>query len=166
MGAERTAIAEGIRAFCARHPQWILFDEPGNALFEVASGKRLPLPLTEVVSATERENAQTRRPYLLIGFGDGKEIALADVGVAFPPVVPNVPQTPELPGVVCLQDFRLVLDQLQHQALDHPEQKLQRATLDLMVFALAILEGARRIGFDVSEEERLLEQTLTELEKR
>jgi len=166
MGTERTAIAEGIRAFCARHPQWVLFDEPGGVLLEVASGKRLPLPMTEVVSATERENRETHRPYLLIAFGDGKEIALADVGVAFPPVVPNVLQAPELPGVVCLQDFRLVLDQLQHQAVDHPEQKLARSTLDMMVFALAILEGARRIGFDISEEERVLEKVLAELEKR
>ena len=119
-----------------------------------------------MVAAEERENGQTHRPYLMLRFGDGHEIALADIGVAFPPVAPAVPQAPALPPVVCLQDFRAVYAQLQHQAIDHPEQKLDRSVLDAMVLGLGILEGARRVGFDISEEERALEAVLSELEKR
>ena len=162
----RPALVQTLRAFCERHPGWALFDEPTGELLEIASGKRLRLPVRELVAAEERVNAVTRRPYLVLRFGDGHELALADIGLAFPPVAPAVPQAPQLPPVVCFQDFRAALAQLQHQAAAHRDQKLDRAVLDLMVLALGILEGARRVGFDVSDEERALEAVLSELEKR
>jgi hypothetical protein len=120
----------------------------------------------DVVGAEDRVNAESRVPYLMVRFGDGMEIALADIGVAFAPVAPPVPQAPLLPPVVCLQDFRAVFAQLQHQALEHPDQKPTRSTLDMMVLALGILEGARRVGFEISGEERALDEVLTALEKR
>ena len=166
MTADRSAHVQTLRAFCAKHPGWALFDEPTGELLEISTGKRLRLPLADLVAAEERENSQTHRSYLTLRFGDGHEIAVADIGVAFPPVAPAVHQAPQLPPVVCLQDFRSAHAQLHHQAVDHPEQKLERATLDVMVLALGILEGARRVGFDISQEERALEAVLSELEKR
>ena len=166
MTVERSSLVQTLRAFCAGHPGWALLDEPSGELLEVASGKRLRLALAELVAAEVRENPQTRQPYLMLGFGDGHEIAIADIGIAFAPVAPAVPQAPELPPVVCLRDFRAAYAQLHHQAVEHPEQKLDRTLLDVMVLALGILEGARRVGFDVSEEERALEAVLTELERR
>lgn len=166
MSDDRAANVQTLRAFCARHPTWVLFDETGPALHEIASGKRLPLPLRELVSVAERQNLQTGQPYLLLELGDGRELALAEMGVAFPPIAPQVPQAPPLPPVVCLKDFAAVLAQLQHLAFEHPEEKLDRTGLDLMVLGLGILQGARHLGFDIGEEERALDAVLTALEKR
>lgn len=166
MTADRTAALQVLRAFCQRHPSWVLFDEPTCTLLEVASGKRLALLAKELTEVLERVNAETNEPYLLVEFGDGRELALGSMGVAFPPVAPDVPQAPPLPPVVCLADFGAVFGQLQHVAVAHRDQKLDRTGLDMMMLALGILDGARRVGFDVGEEERALEAVLTELERR
>ena len=166
MSGESSATTARLRAFCQRHPTWVAFHEPTAKLLEIGSGKRLGLSLKELVAAEERTNAESGMPYLMLRFGDGSEVALAEMGVAFPPVAPNVPQAPELPPVVCLKDFRAVLAHLQHQAVAHREEKLDRSSLDLVVLALGILEGARAVGFEVSEEERALDEVLGGLEKR
>ncbi len=167
MTADRSSLVQTLRAFCARHPSWALFDEPSGELWEVASGKRLRLDLATLVAAEERTNTQTGAPYLMLGFGDGHEIAVADLGIAFPAATPAaLPQAPTLPPVVCLQDYRAAHAQLRHYVVDHPGERPDRSVLDLMALALGILEGARVAGFDVSSEERELDAVLTELEKR
>ncbi len=163
---DRSAILQTIRAFCEHHPTWVLFDELARTLLEVGSGKRLPLPAHELTEAVERQNTTMEEPYLLVELGDGREVALSSMGFAFAPISPNVPQAPPIPPVVCLADFRTIQEKLRHQAFDHPEEKLSRTVLDLMVLALGILEGARHIGLDISHEERQLEAVLGELEKR
>jgi hypothetical protein len=126
----------------------------------------LPVPLREVVEISERANAVRGEPYLLVELGDGRQFALADIGVAFPPVMPNVPQAPEMPQVVCLRDFHTVHGQLEHMIYAHPEERPPREALDMVALALAILEGARHIGYDISDEERALEALLSEIERR
>jgi hypothetical protein len=166
MAGDRAALLQSIRAFCARHPTWVLFDEPSVALFEPATAKALSLKVSELQAVVERQNAQTGEPYLLLELGDGRELALCQAGIAFPPLAPSVPQAPELPQVVCLKDFAAAYAQLRHQALDHPDYRLDHTGLDLMVLALGILGGARRAGFEVTQEERELEAVLDVLEKR
>ena len=166
MTGDRSALVQTLRAFCAKHPTWALFDEPTGDLFEIASGKKLHLHLPDLVAAEERVNSESGGQYLTLGFADGHEIALADIGVAFPAVRPAVPHAPTLPPVVCMQDFRAAYAQLRHHVVDHPDEKPDRSVLDLMVMALAILEGARQVGFDISGEERELDTLLSELEKR
>ncbi|MGC4116238.1 MAG: hypothetical protein QM765_17000 [Myxococcales bacterium] len=165
--SDRSALVQTLRAFCARRPTWALYDEQSGDSLEIASGKRLHVPVTDLVTVEERPNSQTGMPYLLLGFGDGREIAIADIGIAFPAVTPSgVPQAPTLPPVVCFQDYRAAYAQLRHHVDDHPDEKPDRSVLDLMMLALGILEGARVAGFDISREERELEAVLTELEKR
>ena len=166
MQGDRAALVQSLRAFCASHPGWALFDEPSATLFEPASGKALALPVQGLVAVEERANVVSGAPYMFVELGDGRQLALCEAGVAFPPAPPPLPQAPQLPPVVCLADYRVVLAQLRHQALDHPEAKMERAVVDLMAAALGILEGARRAGFEISQEERELEAVLSELEKR
>ncbi|HEY3450442.1 MAG TPA: hypothetical protein VGK67_29070 [Myxococcales bacterium] len=166
MTVDRSALVQTLRAFCARHPSWALFDEPTGDLLEIASGKRLQIRLSELVAVEERPNSQSGVPYLMLGFGDGHEIAIADIGIAFAAVTPAVPHAPTLPPVVCMQDFLAAYAQLRHHVVDHPDEKPDRSVLDLMVLALGILEGARVAGFDISREERELDAVLSELEKR
>jgi hypothetical protein len=164
MPNERAANLAGIGAFCRAHPTWVLFDEAAGELFEVATGKRLRLPVAGASEVLERTNAQTGRPYLLVELEDGREFALCDAGIAFAPVRPG--GGPELPSVVCLKDFGTVRDRVAHQLFGHRDEKPGRETLDAVMLALGILEGARRVGFDISVEERDLELLLTELERR
>lgn len=167
MPGDRAALVQTIRAFCSRHPSWALFDEPSGDLHEIASGKRLNLHVEGLVAAELRTNKETGGEYLMLGFGDGHEIAVADIGVAFPAVAPKAfPQAPTLPPVVCWQDYRAAYARLNHYVVDHPDQKPDRSVMDLMILALGILEGARVAGFDISKEERELDAVLTELEKR
>jgi hypothetical protein len=50
--------------------------------------------------------------------------------------------------------------------VDHPSDPVTRDHLDLFLFLLAIVDGARAVGFDVSREERRLERILGEIEAR
>lgn len=163
---DRAGATAALRAFCAAHPAWALFDEAGEMLYDVGAGRGLRLPLGEVVGVAERLNAQTGRPYLVVVLGGGGQLALADAGIAFPPLAQPIPQAPPMPPVVCLGDFAAALGRLRHQVFGHPDQKPDRTTLDLVALCLGILGGARQVGFDVAVEERALEPVLEELEKR
>ncbi len=166
MGQDRSQMVAAVRAYCAAHPRWVLFDEPTQTLLEVATGKSLLLPAAEMTQAVARTNSQTGHPYLLIELGDGRELALCDAGIAFPPVAPAVPQAPEMPPVTCLSDFAQLTSHLSHLLYGHPDDKPGRETLDIVAVCLGILDGARRVGFDISREEKQLDQLLEELEKR
>ncbi len=166
MTFDASANTRAIAAFCTAHPTWVLLDEESGTLLEVATGKRLRIPLGEVAEAVCRTNAQTQAPYLLLQLADQRELALCDAGIAFPPVAPGGPGGPELPAVVCLKDFRTVRDAIAHALFGHRDEKPGRDAVEAVMLALAILEGARRVGFDVGEEERELDLLLTELERR
>ncbi len=162
--ADRAALRARIERFAREHPGSVLFD--GERLLDVPSGKTLPLDLGHVSSAEERRDLDTGRPYLALTREDGTEVALADQGIAFPPVTAGTGPLEGLPHAVCLRDLQGAEGRLTHFLLGHPGEKPERAHVSLFLFCLAVVDGARAAGFEVSREERRLEALLNELEAR
>lgn len=161
---DRPAIRTAIERFVAARPASVLWD--GERLLDVASGRSLPLDLTRVARADERTDKDSGRPYLALLRDDGSEIALADAGVAFPPVTASSGPLDGLPRAVCLRDLAAAEARLTHFLLDHPGEPPERAHVAQFLFCLAVVDGARAAGFEVSAEERRLEAILNELEAR
>ncbi len=155
-----------IRSYCAKQPGSVLFDEPGESLMDVFSGKTLPLDLKDLVSVEQRTKAVTGEAYLVLSYVDGRQIALADVGIAFVPDTGSTGELPDLPQVVCFRDYATLLGRLKHELFDHADREPTRETVALLMSCLAIVDGARRAGFPVSREEKELAAHLAELEKR
>ena len=152
---------------CARErPQALAWDGDAGLLLDVASGKVLALDWARVAAASEQRDADTGRPYLLVELGDGGALALADQGIAFAPSAAATGPLPGLPRAVCLRDLAAAEGRLTHFLLDHPGEPPERAHLDTFCFCLAVVDGARAVGFDVGPEERRLERILNELEAR
>ena len=152
-----------IRAFCERPPRAVLFDEPAGQLFDVFSAKTLKLP--RLAAAEDLKDPVTGATYLRLST-DGPQLALTQAGIAFPPAFHNTGALEGLPGAVSFRDYRTLLDQLKHQLYGHPDVAPTRDTLKLILSCIAILDGARAAGFDVSREEPELETHLAELERR
>jgi hypothetical protein len=161
--AEQLAL---LRAHCARPPQTVLYDEPGDSLFDVFSAKSLPLRSAELSGVSERHDAQTGAAYLALTYGDGHELALTAAGVAFAPDYRNSGELPGLPAAVCFRDFRGLLDRVKHELYGHPDVPPSRETLLTLMRCIAILDGANTVGFDISKEAPELETHLVELERR
>jgi hypothetical protein len=162
----RTAQLDAIRSFCAQPPAAVLFDEPGESLLDVFSGKEVPLALKSLVSVQQRAKKGTDVPYLVLTYDDGREMALADVGIAFAPDLRDVGALDDIPAVVCFRDYATLVGRLKHELFGHADREPTRGTTVLLMTCLAILDGARKTGFDVGREERELEAYLVELEKR
>lgn len=164
-GAEdRAALRAAVERFTREHPGAVLFD--GERLLDVPAGKTLPLDLGRIAAAEERRDRDTGRPYLALALEDGGELALAAQGIAFPPGTASTGPLEGLPAAVCLADLAGAEGRLTHFLLDHPDEPPERAHVGLFLFCLAVVEGARRVGFDVSAEERRLERILNEIEAR
>jgi len=163
---DRTAQRAALESFARERPAAILYDPEAPALYDVFSGKALPLEWRRVARVAEARNAETGAPYLAVLRDDGRQVLLADVGLAFAPSTASTGPLPGLPPVVCFRDFAATEGRLAHYLLDHPEDPVTRSHLDLFAFLLAVLDGARDVGFDVSREERRLEALLAEIEAR
>lgn len=161
---DRAALRARIEAFVRARPGSVLYD--GERLLDVPSAKTLPLALGAIASVEERRDEDTGRPYLALARDDGIEIALADQGIAFPPVTGATGPLEGLPRAVCFRDLGGAEARLLHFLLDHPGEAPERAHVALFLFCLAVVDGARAIGFDVAAEERRLERILNELEAR
>ena len=165
---------EAIDQAKARVRQWIqshrhaaLYDEESGALLDVASGRSLRLSWGEVKAFEEKIHPETKDGYLVLLFEDGSQIALVDPGgVAFRPSTINTGPLPDLPPVVCLKDFSTLEGRIEHYLYVHPDEPPPKECLDLVTICLAILDGARTIGFDVGDLEEKLEQSLREIERR
>jgi len=144
----------------------VLYDRERELLLDVFSGKALPADWPRVESLHERQNTETGRPYLLVGRDDGRQLVLADVGIAFAPLTAASGPLPDLPTVVCFRDLAGAEGRLTHFLLDHPDEEPGPSQVALFLFCLAVVDGARAVGFDVSSEERRLERILGELEAR
>jgi hypothetical protein len=155
-----------IRSFCSRSGGAVLFDEPGQKLLDVYAGKPLPLAVDQLVGVEQKRRRSTGEPYLVLRYEDGRELALADVGIAFVPDVRNTGKLEPLPDVVCFRDYATLRDRLKHELFGHPDLKPTQQTVGLVMACIAILDGARAQGFDVGPEEKDLEPYLAELEKR
>ncbi len=163
---DRAAERARVERFARERPGSVLCDATTGALFDVFSGKALPLDWTRVAAVEERTDAQSGRLYLAIRREDGAEIALADAGIAFAPVTAATGPLPGLPRAVCFRDLAAAEARLGHFLVDHPGEPPSRAHLDLLFFCLAAVDGARAAGFDVAPEERRLERLLGEIEAR
>ena len=163
---DRSAQRALVERFAREHPGSVLHDAASSTLLDVASGKALPLDWRGVAAVEERLDQGTRRPYLAIRRDDGTEFALSDAGIAFAPATAATGPLEGLPRAVCLRDLAAAEARLAHFLLDHPGEPASREHVSLFLFCLAVVDGARAIGLEVSAEERRLERMLGELEAR
>lgn len=164
--ADRAAQRALLERFVKARPMALALDPDAGLLLDVAAGKVLALDWGRVAAVSEEVDADRRRPYLLVTLGDGGAFALADQGIAFAPSTRSSGPLPGLPAAVCLRDLAAAEARLTHFLLDHPGEAPERGHLDTFMFCLAVLDGARDVGFDVGPEERRLERILNELEAR
>jgi hypothetical protein len=163
---DRAAQRTLLERFVRDRPAALALDPDAGLLLDVATGKVLALDWTRIASISEAVDADSRRPYLLIGLGDGGALALADQGIAFAPSTRSSGPLPGLPAAVCLRDLAAAEGRLTHFLVDHPGERPERALLDAFMFCLAVVDGARDAGFDMGPEERRLDRILGELEAR
>jgi len=104
---------------------------------------------------------------LVLLFDDGTQIALVDPGgVAFAPSTVNSGPVENLPAVVCLRDLLMFKQRVDHYLFEHADDAPPRECLNLIMICIAILDGARAVGFDVGDLEGELEKSLDEVERR
>ncbi|MBM4263899.1 MAG: hypothetical protein FJ143_18500 [Deltaproteobacteria bacterium] len=156
-----------VRQWAETHRQAVSYDVESAILLDVASGKRLQISWRDLSAFEEKMHAESREPYLVLLFAEGTQIALVDPGgIAFAPVVKNSGPVAGLPAVVCLRDFHTLRQRVDHYLYDHPDAAPPRECLDMIMICIAILDGARAVGFDVGDLEGELEKSLNEVEKR
>lgn len=163
---ERSAKLSLIAAHCRRPPHVVLFDETGETLFDVKAVKTLPVRADALRTVAEERDEVTGQRWLRLTYEDGHELALSAAGIAFAPDSTNAGPQPELPSAVCFADLHLLEQRIRHPLEAHPDEKPSREVVRLVMCCIAIIDGARRAGFDVSREERALEGLLAEVEKR
>jgi hypothetical protein len=96
-------------------------------------------------------------------FQDGRQVALADVGFAFAPSTASTGPLPDLPQTFCFRDFRHLSQGIEAILA---EEGREREALSAVLLAIALLDGARIVGFEVGREERTLMGLLRRLEER
>lgn len=161
----RTQALAVIRAHAQARPHAVLFDEPAKQLFDVPSAKLYPLEVAELARVEQRNDKDTKAPYVLLVFTDGRQVALTDAGIGFAPEFRNTGAL-QLPQVVCFRDFLGLLNRLKHDLYGHADREPTRDTVSLLMMCIAIVDGARLAGFDVAREEKELDTHLQELERR
>jgi hypothetical protein len=162
-----TKAREAVESFLRANP-WsfaLVPDDDGHGarIVEAGTSKILRVRWDELVDAVLKENPTRPAPYLVLVFGDGRQIALADVGFAFAPSTVNTGPLPDLPATFCFRDFRHVSTGVQALLA---EEGREREALSAVLLGIALLDGARAVGLDVSREERELESLLRQLEDR
>jgi hypothetical protein len=114
----------------------------------------------------ERRNSRTGHPYLVLAREDGLQLVIADVGLAFAPSTAASGSVPDLPPVVCFRDLSTAEARLSHFLEGHPDEPAGPEHVALFLLCVAVLDGARAVGFDVGPEEARLERLLAGLEAR
>lgn len=158
---------EKVRLWAAVHGHALLYDDENSTLLDVASQKLVKISWRDVTAFEEKIHPETGDRYLVLLFENGRQIALVDPGgVAFAPSTENSGPVPDLPAVVCLRDFFMLKQRIDHYLYDHPEDPPPRECLDAILVCIATLDGARAVGFDVGDLEGELEKCLNEVERR
>ena len=156
-----------VQAWAEKHREAVLYDDESSQLLDVASGKSVRIPWSALKAFEEKVHPETKDNYLVLLFENDTQIALVDPGgVAFAPSTENTGPLQDLPPVVCLRDFHTLKQRVDHYLYDHPEEPPPRETLNLIMICIATLDGARVVGFDVSDLEGELEKSLNEVERR
>lgn len=167
MAYDSDTAREEVRRWAAAHRQSVLYDDDTATLLDVSSGKPIRVSWPEVRALERKAHPETGDPYLVLLFEDGTQIALVDPGgVAFAPSTINSGPVSNLPAVVCLRDFLLLRGRIDHYLHEHPDEPPPRESADMIMMCIAILDGARGVGFDVGDLEGELESSLNELERR
>ena len=164
--AEPAEKAERIRRWCAAHPGTVLFDPGSATVHDVFSGKSLRIDLGAVAGIEERQNREAGGTYLVVSFEDGLALVLAAPGLAFAPDPVHTGPLASLPEAVCLRDFAAVSGKLRHILEGHPDEAPTREEVDMAMFCIALLDGARRVGLEVGREEAELDSLVALLEQR
>lgn len=138
-------------------------DGRGAQLFESASGKSLAIRWDDLDDAVEKTTPLRPLPYLVLAFKDGRQVALADVGFAFAPSIASTGPLPDLPATFCFRDYRHLAAGVE-SLLSTDGREME--ALAAVMLSIALLDGARVAGFDISREERGLEALLRRLEER
>ena len=159
-------LPETLRRWLAAHPQVAVWDEAAGTLLDLSSGKTLAFDPRTITRFEEKENRETGGTYLVLLREDGRQLVLADAGIAWEPGTESTGPLDFLPPVVCWRDYRRLVDEVAHRVRAHPEVPPDRGVLDLILVSIALLEGARSLGFEVGREEGEVESLLTELERR
>lgn len=150
-----------------RHPESVLYDKEASILLDYPSQKKLRLDWSRILDLEEKTHPETGDKYLVLIFEDNSRLALVQPGgVAFAPSFENSGPLTGLPQAVSLSDFHKLRSQIDHYLIAHTEEPLPRECLDLVMISVAILDGARLVGFDVGDLEEELEKRLNEIEKR
>lgn len=156
-----------VRQWAVSHRQVVLYDHETSRLLDIASGKTVYLPWRDLTAFEQKSHPETGDHYLVLLFENGTQIALVDPGgVAFAPSTLNSGPVENLPPVVCLRDFFTLKQRVDHFLYDHPNDPPPRECLSLIMICIAILDGARAVGFEVGELEGELEKSLHEIERR
>jgi len=150
-----------------KHRRVVLYDNADSTLLDVASGKKVLLPWEEFEWLDEKIHPETNEPYLVLSFKEEKRIALVDPGgVAFSTPEINTEPLKYLPPVVCLKDYYTLKKRIDFYLDENLEEPPSTECVALVMVCIAILEGARFVGFDVSDMEKQVETYLRELERR
>lgn len=156
-----------VRQWADGHRQVVAFDPESAVLLDIVSGKRIRISWRDLQAFEEKVHPETQDAYLVLRFEDGTQLALVDPGgVAFAPETKNSGPVAGLPSVVCLRDFFTLKGRVDHYLDDHPDEPPPRECLDLVMICIAILDGARAVGFDVGDLEGELEKSLNGIERR
>jgi hypothetical protein len=160
-------VKAAVRRWAAGHPHAVLFDEESSNLLDIASGKSTSLRWRDLAAFEEKTHPETGDLYYVLLFDNGAQIALVDPGgVAFAPSTENSGPVQGLPAVVCLKDFFTLKGRVDHYLRDHADEAPPRECLDMMMICIAILDGARAVGFDVGDLEQQLDASLDEIERK
>jgi hypothetical protein len=167
MNEDLVEIRPAVQAWAAAHSHAVLYNDQDATLLDVASGRTVKLPWRNVTAFEEKRHPETGDSYYVLLFENGSQIALVDPGgIGFAPSIENSGPVDGLPAVVCLRDFFTLKGRIDHYLRDHPDEAAPRECLDMIMICIAILDGARAIGFAVADLEADLEKTLNELEKK
>jgi len=156
-----------VREWADKHKHAVLYDEPESTFLDVASGKRIKIAWRDLKGFEEKIHPETNDAYIVLLFESSKQLALVNPGgVAFAPSTENTGPLQNLPPVVCLRDFFMLKNRVDHYLYDHADEPPPRECLDLVMICIATLDGARKVGFDVGDLEGELEKSLDEIERR
>ncbi len=167
MTADVTQARSAVQGWVDAHPHAVLYDDENSSLLDVASRRTVRLPWRDLTAFEEKTHPETGDRYYVLLFENGSQIALVDPGgIAFAPSIENSGLVQGLPAVVCLTDFFTLKARVDHYLEEHADEPPPRECLDMLMICIAILDGARAIGFAVADLEEELEKSLNELEKK
>lgn len=167
MNEDVNRVKSAVRRWADGHPHAVLYDDVAATLLDVVSGKSIKLQWRDLTAFEEKTHPETGDVYYVLLFDDGAQLALVDPGgIGFAPSTENSGSVQGLPGVVCLNDFLTLKGRVDHYLHDHPDEPPPRECLDMMMICIAILDGARAVGFDVADLEQNLDKSLDEIEKK